>query len=287
MIRAVKQWLAVILTLLVIFTLFGIIFVKAGIVQLTPEFFMELSIVLLLGLLMKVWWYDYTEDKVLSDPEMKREKDKYFEIIDKVVLDANDLEKYLVILNQENKEHFIKNKIGSRTSKNLSQKSWWMLILHPSWRKLTPEQIGEIRYAKLYYRTQRQADRLKPIKSEQIMALSNSEQLYDARNHLQTKKRTFQIVSTMGSFILTTVFSMQAIEQIMLNWENVFKYVCYLFTITFSIAWTVIKAHKQTKEETLDYYSRLKFIVDKYATYKEVTVKNGKSDYINRIEEEC
>lgn len=277
MIRAVKQWLAVILTLLVIFTLFGIIFVKAGIVQLTPEFFMELSIVLLLGLLMKVWWYDYTEEKVLSDPEMINEKNKYFAIIDKVVLDANDLEKYLVILNQENKEHFIKNKIGSRTSKNLSQKSWWMLILHPSWRKLTPEQIGEIRYAKLYYKTQRQADRLKPIKSEQIMALSNSEQLYDARNHLQTKKRTFQIVSTMGSFLLTTVFSMQAIEQIMLNWENVFKYVCYLFTITFSIAWTVIKAHKQTKEETLDYYSRLKFIVDKYATYKEVTVKNGNS----------
>ncbi len=287
MIRAVKQWLAVILTLLVIFTLFGIIFVKAGIVQLTPEFFMELSIVLLLGLLMKVWWYDYTEEKVLSDPEMINEKNKYFAIIDKVVLDANDLEKYLVILNQENKEHFIKNKIGSRTSKNLSQKEWWMLLLHPSWRKLTPEQIGEIRYAKLYYKTQRQADRLKPIKSEQIMALSNSEQLYDARNHLQTKKRTFQIVSTMGSFLLTTVFSMQAIEQIMLNWENVFKYVCYLFTITFSIAWTVIKAHKQTKEETLDYYSRLKFIVDKYATYKEVTVKNGKSDYINRIEEEC
>lgn len=277
MIRAVKQWLAVILTLLVIFTLFGIIFVKAGIVQLTPEFFMELSIVLLLGLLMKVWWYDYTEDKVLSDPEMKREKDKYFEIIDKVVLDANDLEKYLVILNQENKEHFIKNKIGSRTSKNLAQKEWWMLILHPSWHKLTPEQIGEIRYAKLYYRTQRQADKLPPIKSEQIMALSNSQQLYDARNHLQTKKRTFQIVSTMGSFLLTTAFSMQAIEQIMLNWENVFKYVCYLFTITFSIAWTVIKAHKQTKEETLDYYSRLKFIVDKYATYKEVTVKNGNS----------
>lgn len=275
MIRAVKQWLAVILTLLVIFTLFGIIFVKAGIVQLTPEFFMELSIVLLLGLLMKVWWYDYTEEKVLSDPEMINEKNKYFAIIDKVVLDANDLEKYLVILNQENKEHFIKNTIGSRTSKNLSRKSWWMLLIHPSWRKFTPEQIGEIRYAKLYYRTQRQADRLKPIKSEQIMALSNSEQLYDARNHLQTKKRTFQIVSTMGSFLLTTVFSMQAIEQIMLNWENVFKYVCYLFTITFSIAWTVIKAHKQTKEETLDYYSRLKFIVDKYATYKEVTVKNG------------
>lgn len=277
MIRAVKQWLAVILTLLVIFTLFGIIFVKAGIVQLTPEFFMELSIVLLLGLLMKIWWYDYTEDKVLSDPEMKREKDKYFDIIDKVVLDSNDLEKYLVLLNQENKEHFIKNKIGSRTAKNLAQKEWWMLLLHPSWRKLTPEQIGEIRYAKLYYRTQRQADKLQPIKSEQIMALSNSQQLYDARNHLQTKKRTFQIVSTMGSFLLTTAFSMQAIEQIMLNWENVFKYVCYLFTITFSIAWTVIKAHKQTKEETLDYYSRLKFIVDKYATYKEVTVKNGNS----------
>lgn len=277
MIRAIKQWLAVILTLLVVVTLFGIIFVKAGIVQLTPEFFMELSIVLLLGLLMKVWWYDYVEEKVLSDSEMKDEKDKYFAIIDKVVLDSNDLEKYLDVLNEENKQHFIKNKIGSRNAKNLSEKTWWMLLIHPSWRKLTAEQIGEIRFTKLNYRVQRQADRLKPIKSEQIMALSNSEQLYDARNHLQAKKRTFQIVSTMGSFLLTTAFSMQAIEQIMLNWENVFKYVCYLFTITFSIAWTIIKAHKQTKEETLDYYSRLKFIVDKYATYKEVLQKDDNS----------
>lgn len=277
-IKAVKRWLAFILTFLVAVTLFGIIFIKTGIVQPTPDFFLEVTIVLLLSVLMKVWWYDYTEERRLSEDDIKQEKTNYFNIVDVTITDTNEFEKYLVILNKENREHYIKNKIGSRSPKKLSEVTWWHYLRHPKWKKLDKESIGEIRYAKLYYKIQRKADKLKPIKSEHIMALSDSEQLYDSRNHLQVKKRMFQVVSTIGSFMLTIALSVMAMEEIMLNWANVFRYVGYLCAMAWTIASTVIKAYRQTGDETFDYFARLKFIVDKYATHKEKEVsENGKS----------
>ena len=275
-IKAVKQWLAFILTFLVAVTLFGLIFIKTGIVQPTPDFFLEVGIVLLLSVLMKVWWYDYTEERRLSEDDLKQEKKDYFSIVDRVILDTNHFEKYVDILNQENREHFIKNKIGSRSPKKLSEVNWWHYLWHFSWKKLSPEAIGNIRYSKLYYKIQRKADKLKPIKSEHIMALSDSEQLFDSRNHLPFKKRMFQLISTLGSFLLTIALSVMAMEEIMLNWANVFRYIGYLCAMAWTIASTVIKAYRQTGDETYDYFARLKFIVDKYATYKEKEVsENG------------
>jgi hypothetical protein len=236
---------------------------------------MELGIVLLLSVLMKIWWYDYTEERRLAEEDIRLEKEKYFTILDKSVQDVNDLDNYLVFLNQENKDHFIKNKIGSRTPKTLSEKKWWLIMFHWSWKKLTPDEIGNIRYSKLYYKILRKADKLKPIKSEQIMALSDSEQLYDARNHLKSKKRMFQLVSTIMSFVLTVSLSVMAMEEIMLNWANVFRYIGYLCAMAWTIAYTVISAYRQVGTETFDYYARLKFIVDKYATHREKEVSNN------------
>ena len=274
-IKTVKQWLAFILTFLVAVTLFGLIFIKTGIVQPSPSFFMEVGIVLLLSVLMKVWWYDYTEERRLAETDLKEEKKNYFTIVDNVIIDTNHFEKYIDILNQENREHYIKNKVGSRSPKKLSEVTWWHYLWHPSWKKLTPEQIGQIRYSNLYYRIQRKADKLKPIKSEHIMALSDSEQLYDSRNHLPFKKRMFQLISTIGSFLLTIALSVMAMEEIMLNWANVFRYIGYLCAMAWTIASTVIKAYRQTGDETFDYFARLKFIIDKYATYKEKEVSDG------------
>lgn len=274
-IKTVKQWLAFILTFLVALTLFAIIFIRAGIVQPSANFFLELFIVVLLSVLMKVWWYDYTEERRLSEDDIKQEKTNYFKIVDATITDTNEFEKYLVILNNENREHFIKNKIGSRSPKKLSEINWWHLIWHPSWKKLDKDVVGNIRYSKLYYRIQRKADRLKPIKSEHIMALADSEQLYDSRNHLQAKKRIFQAVSTVGSIMLTVALSVLAMEEILLSWTNLFRYVGYLCAMAWTIASTVIKAYRQTGDETFDYFARLKFIVDKYATYKAKEVSNG------------
>jgi hypothetical protein len=271
--KTIKQWLSAILTMLVVGVLFSVIFIEGGFVQPSPAFFKELLIVCCLTLMMKIWWYDFAEDKRLSEKDIKDEKDSYFDMVDEVVTDSDDLEKYLKILNKENRDHYVSNKVGCRTAKNLAVKNWWICLWHPEYKKMTKEEIGQVRYDKLYYKCLRKADRLRQIKSEEIIALTSSEMLYDSKNYLKQHKRTYQIVTTIVSLVLTTALASMALESILLNWVNVFKYITYLCSMTFTIAWTVAKAYKQTGDDTFDHLSRLKFIVDKYATYKEKEVK--------------
>ena len=267
--KTIKQWLAFILTALVVVFLFGIIFIVTDLVKPTPSFFLELAAVLTLTILMKTWWYDFAEDKRLNEQDLVDEKTKYFKMLDEVVLDTNDLDDYLIVLNQENRNHYIKNKIGARTAKNMAVKSKWLCFWHPAYKKLTETEIGVIRYNKLYFKYQRKADKLRQIKSEEIMALSDTEYLYDAKNYRKEVKRRYQVASTILSTFFTILIASIAFKEIMLNWVNVFRYVTYLFSIVTTIAMTVVKAYKTTGEETLDWFSRLKFILDKYACYKE------------------
>lgn len=265
----VKRWLSAILTALVVGVLFTVIFVEGGFVTPSPAFFKELMVVCALTLMMKIWWYDFAEDKRLNENDIKQEKENYFTLVDSLVLDSDELDKYLKILNQENKDHFIKNKLGSRTPKRLAKKNWWICLWHPEYKNMTKDEIGLDRYDKLYYKYQRKADNLREIKSEEIMSLTSSEMLYDSKNYTKQHKRTYQIVTTIVSLVLTTVLASMALESILLNWINIFKYITYLCSMTFTIAWTILKAYRQTGDDTFDHLNRLKFIIDKYATYKE------------------
>lgn len=273
--KAIKNWLAFGITVLLLVVLFGVIFVTLDLATPGPSFFLELGIIVVLTFLMRFFWYDFAEDRRLNEDDLLQERDKYFKMVDDVVKDTNDLDKYLVLLNQENREHYIKNKIGCRTAKNLAKKNKWLCFWHPSYKELTANEIGEIRYNKLYFKIQRRADKLRPIKSDEIMALSDKEVLYDVKNYRKTKKRTYQIVSTILSTGFTVLIASIAFREIMLDWTNVFRYVTYLFSILSTIAMTVLKAYRVTGEETKDWYSRLKFVLDKYACYKEKEVKNA------------
>lgn len=273
--KAIKNWLAFGITVLLLVVLFGVIFVTLDLATPGPSFFLELGIIVVLTFLMRFFWYDFAEDRRLNEDDLLQERDKYFKMVDEVVKDTNDLDKYLVLLNQENREHYIKNKIGCRTAKNLAKKNKWLCFWHPSYKELTANEIGEIRYNKLYFKIQRRADKLKPIKSDEIMALSDKEVLYDVKNYRKTKKRTYQIASTVLSTGFTVLIASIAFREIMLDWTNVFRYVTYLFSILSTIAMTVLKAYRVTGEETKDWYSRLKFVLDKYACYKEKEVKNA------------
>lgn len=276
--KIIKQWLSALLTALTVGVLFAVIFIEGGFVTPSPDFFKELLVVCSLTLMMKIWWYDFAEDKRLNESDISTEKTNYFKIVDDVIADVDELDEYLKILNQENKEHYIKNKMGSRTPKTLAKKNWWMCLWHPKYKKMTEEQIGQDRYDTLYYKIQRKADNLREVKSEEIMSLTTSEMLYDSKNYMKQHKRTYQVVTTIVSLLLTTTLATMALESLMLNWINVFKYITYLCSMTFTIAWTVSKAYRQTGEDTFDHLNRLKFIVDKYATYKE---KEGIDDCNN------
>ena len=273
--KAIKSWLAFSVTFLLLVVLFGVIFVTLDLATLGPSFFLELGIIVVLTFLMRFLWYDFAEDRRLNEEDLIQERDKYFRMVDEVVKDTNDLDKYLVLLNQENRDHYIKNKIGCRTAKNLAKKTKWLCFWHPSYKKLSEAEIGEIRYNKLYFKIQRRADRLRPIKSDEIMALSDKEILYDVKNYRKTKKRTYQILSTILSTGFTILIASIAFREIMLDWTNVFRYVTYLFSILSTIAMTVLKAYRVTGEETKDWYSRLKFVLDKYACYKEKEVHDA------------
>ena len=275
MIKKIKKWLAGIVTALIIVTLFGIIFVATDIVQPSPTFFLELSAVMALILMMKIFWYDYAEDKRLSEDDIKREKDNYYSICDKNIEDSNDLDKFLVILNKENRDFYINNKMGSRKEKDLAVKNKWICFWHPSYKKLTAEEIGVVRYNKLLFKYMRKADKLNQIKSAEIMALTDSAVLYDSKNHLKQKKRTYQITTTAVSFAFATLLAFIGLKEIMLNWANLFRFVFYLASIVFTIATTIISAYKTTGIETFDYFDRLKFIIDKYVTYKKKEVQNA------------
>lgn len=280
--KLVKQFLSVILTVLVVGVLFSVIFIKGGFVQPSPTFFKELIIVCALTLMMKIWWYDFAEDRRLGEDDIKNAKDKYFKMVDDNIEDSSDLDKFLVVLNKENRDHFITNKLGCRTIKNLSKKTFWLCLFHPRYRKMTAEEIGKERYDELYYKIQRKADKLRQIKSEEIMALTSSLTLYDSKNYTKQHKRVYQIVTTVVSVVLTTVLASMALEELMLNWINVFRYVSYLCSMAFTIAWTVSKAYKQTGDDTFDHLNRLMFIIDKYATYKEKEVENVSGNTTNK-----
>lgn len=269
MMKTIRNWLAFGVTVILLVVLFGIIFISLDLVTPGPSFFLELSIIIGLNFTMRVFWYDFAEEKRLSEQDISDAREVYFRIIDDVIEDSNDLDKFLVILNQENKTHYIKNKIGSRNPKNMAVKNKWICFWHPSYKNLTKEEIGQVRYDKLYFKYQRKADKIKPIKSEDIMALSDSDMLYDAKNYAKDKKRRYQTISTILSTVFTILIASIAFKEIMMNWENVFRYITYIFSIAITIAITVNKAYKTTGDETLDWFNRLEFIVDKYATYKE------------------
>lgn len=271
--KKLKQMLTSIVSLLIVIALFAIIFLVFDIVELTPQYFLELGIVLALTLCMKVMWYESTEEKILLSDEICEEKKNYFELIDERIDDINDLEKYLVILNQENREHFINSYIGARTAKKLAVKNFWVCLIHPSYRKMTPEEIGYDRYERLYYKAQRKADKIKPITSDEIMALSEQKVLlHDSKNHAKEKKVGFQIGTTLFSFVLVTAISLIAIKEINDDWTNIFRFILYLTSIIWTICYTIIIASKNTRTETLGQLDRLKVIVDKYATQKDKEV---------------
>ena len=124
--KAIKNWLAFGITVLLLVVLFGVIFVTLDLATPGPSFFLELGIIVVLTFLMRFFWYDFAEDRRLNEDDLLQERDKYFKMVDEVVKDTNDLDKYLVLLNQENREHYIKNKIGCRTAKNLAKKNKWL-----------------------------------------------------------------------------------------------------------------------------------------------------------------
>ena len=65
----IKKWFSWSLTVLIMFILFGVIFIQMDLAVPNPQFFLELSIVVSLSTQMRLYWYSWTEYKVDTEVE--------------------------------------------------------------------------------------------------------------------------------------------------------------------------------------------------------------------------
>lgn len=249
--KNVKQLISIASTILIIIVLFGIIFVKLDLAEPGPTFFLELAAICVLVITIKFNWYNWAEDKRSKEEDIKEAERTYDENVDKEITDIPDFEKFLVILNKENREHYVQNKLKNRTPKNC-----------PKYNQLKEK------YERLALK------RVKEIKSCDVKTRGKVINLVDAKNYQHQKKVNYQIVSTVVSISMSILLACISFKELMMSWENAFRYVSYLCTICTTMWTTIQTAFKNTEEEKFDHLTRLQFIVDKYKNYKE-DKKNG------------
>lgn len=250
-----KKYLAPTLTILTITALFGVVFLEIGLAQRSTRFYTELVLISVLAIQTRIYWFETTEDNVLNSPEINESKKSYYALVDSLKVNIDELDECLTEMDEENYKNSIKETIGHYTEVNLGKK----------------------KYAKLVKKAHRKAYRIKKLKSSDIMTRGESLVLYDTKNYQKSDKTTYQFFSNITSIFITLIISAIAFEEIRLNWENVFRYIIYVWSIFAAIVTTILYASKKTRKNTLDHLARLQFILDKFAIWREK----------RRFEEKC
>lgn len=244
--KTLTKYLAIGVTVLIAVVLFGFIFVTMGWAEPGPEFFIELGGIAILVIIIRITWYNWAEEQKLKDEELKKSIDTYDAYADKEITDTYDFEKFLVLLNKENRDNYVLNKLKGRTAKNC-----------PKYDKLKAKYE---RMAVVF---------VKEIKSCDVKTRGETKNLYDSKNYRKQKKVVYQVASTIISIGITTLIAFTAFKQITMSWENVFRYCTYLCSMGITMWLSITTGYRNTENETLDHLSRLQFIVDKYVNYKE------------------
>lgn len=246
-IKKVKDILTVALTSLMIVVLFGVIFVSLDLVELTWGYILECFVVVILTVEVKILWYPFGEERRKEQPDLEEKKAQYYRYVDANITDVYDFDTFLKELNQENKDNYVANKMGSRTRKN------------------TPE----AKYNKLYFKYLRRADKLREVKSSDIIELTNTKTVADTRNYTKQKKIMYQTVTTLTSAATMIGLATIAFEEMMLNPASIFRFVTYIATIGSTLVTTIYKAYTTYGTETLDHLARCSYVVKRYISWKE------------------
>lgn len=240
-----KQWLASIVTILMVVVLFGIIFVQLDIAEPTPTFFIEIAIIAALMAVVRFFWYNDGESKAADEEAIVAAKNAYGVRVSEVIQSQEDFEVYLEYLNAENRRLWIQNKLRGKTEKNC-------------------ENYQEI-YNKLVDQSYK---KVKPITISQILTRSPKNQVITAKDYTKMLKTLYQVFSVVFSLGSSIVLAFLAYESLKLSWTNVFRYITYLFSIVWSLFTANIKGYRTYKTETIDHISRLTMIVNRYEDWK-------------------
>lgn len=271
---------------LLLAVLFALVFTSLKLVEFDTSFFIELLCVTGISIICKVWFYPVGEDKALKQKDLDTLKADYFKYVDTHIKDSKSLDNFLVVLNARNKEDYVKNKIGKRTPLTLQKRTFWFLFFHPKYKKLSEEEIGNIRYEYLLHKYSDKADKLPLIYSQDIMELNPSIVLADSKNYRKKHKIQYQTLTTIGSVGFLTALSLVGWESIMANWESVFRYLTYVFTVFSTSAMTYFTAFRTADTDERSHVQRCRDIVRKYNSYILEGGYNGNNTTVVRMEVE-
>jgi hypothetical protein len=231
----------------------------------------------MLTIQVRVWWWNNTEEKRLKDDDIKQAKENYYKNLDDTVTDRQDFDDFIIVLNEENRQNYISNKLGSRNKDNIKLNLIDKYILKRSQLE---------KYNALYFRILRKADKLKKIKSGEITSLTELKLLYDSKNYLKIKRKAYHFGMSIISFIFTTLIASVVFKELTITPENAFRFTLYLFSIVWTLGLTILTASKIVGTEVLDHIVRLQDILEKYKSYKGGKKDGGMEDStVNRVSE--
>jgi membrane-bound ClpP family serine protease len=84
--------------------LFGIIFIRLELVQLSSGFFLELGIVAALVTIVRVFWYNDGEDRAMREQGIKTLKTNYATLVESTITSQDDLDAFVKEMNELNRE---------------------------------------------------------------------------------------------------------------------------------------------------------------------------------------
>lgn len=251
-----KKWIGPTLAILTIIALFGVVFLELGWAERSSRFYTELALVSVLALQSRFYWFESAESKVLSSDEIISAKKIYDDMIERTKINVTELDLCLIEMDRENYENSLKSTIGFST----------------------PQNIGQKKYKKLVAKAHKNANKIKKLKSSDVLTRGENLVLYDSKNYQNKNKFTYQVVSGLLSIAIVIIITMIAFEQIKMSWENLFRYLMYVWSMFVSMVMTIIYATKKTRDNTLEHLSRLQLIVDRFVIWRDANKKEVNVD---------
>ena len=95
MIATVKKWLSTFVTALLLLVLFGLIFVRLDLIELTTTFWLELGIVATLTCIVRFFWYNEGEDRAMHDQDIITLKTNYSKLVEDTIQSQEDLDTFV------------------------------------------------------------------------------------------------------------------------------------------------------------------------------------------------
>ena len=241
----IKKWLSTIVTGLLLLVLFGVIFVRLDLVELSEAFFLELGIVASLVTIIRVCWYGDGENKALNEQSIIDMKVNYAKLVETSIDSQENLDKFIDELNALNRERWIYRKLRGKTKKSC-----------PDYDKI------------LQKLTEKSFKKVPIITSTQILTRSTNYETINAKDYTKFKRIWYQSTSLALSLGMTILLGIIAYKELLLNWTNVFRYLTYVLNIIWALVSSLWSGYKNYKTTTTDHISRLTMIVNRYSEWK-------------------